>query len=259
MDKKRASDASGGSASKKGKPDASKIEWEQKFADVDVKALTEALQKHGGKVVGAEELFCIQFFTIPNTSTFQDGSSVRVMDDRHVSGFGRVRKEGPQISLTIKKFIMVGEKKMAEEFEVKVDSFTNACDLLLAAGFKKQQFQEKFRQTWTVPSMGIKEVVVDVYPGLNAYVEIECASEDAMNQATEALGFDPAHAITGTTDDVYAKEYGMDASIFHQDGATFGFHNTVEALKPHVKTNMAKFEQIAKAQQDAGLKGTYSH
>jgi hypothetical protein len=105
--------------------------------------------------------------------------------------------------------------------------------------------------------MGIKEVVIDVYPGLNAYVEIECESEEAMEEATKALGFDPSRALTGTTDDVYAAEYGIDAGIFHQDGAVFGFHNTVSALRPHIKTNLEKFERIAAEQRAAGLKGVY--
>jgi adenylate cyclase class 2 len=233
------------------------IEWEQRFADVDVKSLVKLLKKRGGKPIGGQELFSVQFFELPRSSTFKDGSVSQVMEDRHVGGFGRVRQEGPRVSLTIKKFIMVNGKKMAEEFESKVDSFVDACNLLLAAGFKQQQFQEKLRQTWKVPAMGIKEVVIDVYPGLNAYVEIECESEEAMEEATKALGFDPSRALTGTTDDVYAAEYGIDAGIFHQDGAVFGFHNTVSALRPHIKTNLDKFERIAAEQRSAGLKGVY--
>jgi adenylate cyclase class 2 len=234
------------------------VEWEQRFADVDVKSLVKVLKKLGGRPAGGQELFSVQFFQLPQTSTFKDGSVAQVMEGRHVSGFGRVRQEGSRVSLTIKKFIEINGKKMAEESEVKVDNFADACNLLLAAGFRRQQFQEKLRQTWKVPAMGIKEVVIDVYPGLNAYVEIECDTEAAMDEATKALGLDPARALTGTTDDIYAAEYGIDSSIFHQDGAVFGFHNTVSALKPHIKTNLKKFERIVAEQRAAGLKGVYS-
>lgn len=178
------------------------------------------------------------------------------MESHHIDGFGRVRKEGPdKITLTIKKFKLINGRKMAEEFEVIVNNFKNASDILSASGFTKQQFQEKYREKWSLPDPNVNEIVIDTYPGLKSYIEIECKTEESMLQTCSTLGFDPKDSLSGHTDHVYAHVYGVNGSIFHGQGATFGFHNTNEMIRPHVTSNIELFDQVVKEQ--AGMQGTF--
>ena len=79
-------------------------------------------------------------------------------------------------------------------------------------------------------------------------IEIECTSEESMLAMCRQLGFDPADSLSGTTDDVYHSmyhhAYGIDRTIFHGQGATFGFHNTGEMIGPHVNKNNDLFHQV---------------
>ena len=85
------------------------------------------------------------------------------MESHHIDGFGRVRKEGPdKITLTIKKFKLINGRKMAEEFEVIVNNFKNASDILSASGFTKQQFQEKYREKWSLPDSNVNEIQLSI-------------------------------------------------------------------------------------------------
>ena len=167
-------------------------------------------------LASSPELFPIQFYTLPEKAVYRPGTlggaaredespTKAILSEDHVDGFGRVRKEGEKITLTIKKFRMISGNKMAEEFQVNVDSFQGACEILDAAGFTKQQFQEKYREAWTLPSADVHEIVLDTYPGLKMYIEVECASEEAMLETCKSLGFDPKCSLSGTTDEVYAR------------------------------------------------------
>ena len=242
------------------------VEWELKFINVDAVALRQKLTELGGTRVLEPELFPIQFYTIPEKALYRPGTlasaaadeipTKTILSEDHVDGFGRVRKEGDKTTLTIKKFRMIGGNKMAEEYEVKVDSFVGASEVLDAAGFTKQQFQEKYREKWTLPSADVNEIVLDTYPGLKMYIEVECTSEEAMLETCKSLGFDPKDSLSGHTDDVYSHVYGINGKIFHGQGATFGFHNTADMIGPHVTKNKELFDAVVAEQ--AGLVGTYS-
>lgn len=49
------------------------------------------------------------------------------------------------------------------------------------------------------------EIVIDKWPMLNPYVEIEGPTADEINEAVEMLGYNVEDAIVINTDDVYLK------------------------------------------------------
>lgn len=71
------------------------------------------------------------------------------------------------------------------------------------------------------------EVVIDEWPFLYPYIEIEGDSEYRVRSTAEKLGFDYKDAYFGSVDGLYAKEYGIseDKINNHTPEITFGIKN----------------------------------
>jgi adenylate cyclase class 2 len=118
-------------------------------------------------------------------------------------GWIRVRDEGDKITLTYKeaKEQVAGG---AREIELNISSFEQAIKLFEAIGLKVESFQESKRETWVLDEC---EVVLDEWPWLKPYIEIEGPSEVAIQSASEKLGFDWQDVVYGSTTVAYLAEY----------------------------------------------------
>ena len=65
-------------------------------------------------------------------------------------------------------------------------------------------YQESKRETWT---LGGAEVVIDEWPWINPYIEIEAENEAIVRDVATRLGFDWGDAVFGSVDVIYNKEY----------------------------------------------------
>jgi len=121
--------------------------------------------------------------------------------NRHA--FVRVRHEGYRTTLTYKQF---DEASLtgAKEIEVTVSDFDATVALLEQVDLVHKSFQESRRETW---KLGDVEVVIDEWPHLNAYIEIEGGSEASVKKAAETLGFVWSDAIFGSVTEVYQHQY----------------------------------------------------
>ncbi len=101
----------------------------------------------------------------------------------------RVRDEGEQITLTIKAFPPDNDGEMQDQREVEIvaDSFEAADDFCRVLGLRKKSYQETKRELWQV---GGVSVMIDTWPWLPTYVEIEGSSEQEVALVAERLGFD---------------------------------------------------------------------
>jgi adenylate cyclase class 2 len=133
-----------------------------------------------------------------------------IMESKH--GWMRVRDEGDKVTLSYKQtdsLTINGTK----EIEVKVSSFNDAVALLAEAGLVQSSFQESKRETWMLGSV---EVVLDEWPWLNPYIEIEAMTERQVIDIAEKLGLVWKDAYFGDVTTAYRAQYpslGMEGTL----------------------------------------------
>ncbi len=166
-----------------------KTEIEVKFCDIDIDATREILARAGAI---CEQPMRLMRRVIIETDQLAEHNA-----------FVRVRDEGDRTTLTYKQF---DEASLtgAKEIEVTVSDFDATVALLEQVDLIHKSFQESRRETW---SFGDVEVVIDEWPHLNMYVEIEGVSEESVKQAAKKLGFDWSDAVFGSVTEVYQHQY----------------------------------------------------
>ncbi len=163
-------------------------EIEVKFANVDHDSVRDKLTALGATCVQPMRQMTRQTFDIPGAANFE-------------ASFVRVRDEGDKVTMTYKEFT---SKKDVIETELVVDSFERACDFCSRVGLIKKALQESKRETWRY---GDCEIVLDEWPWLVPYIEIEGPSFAALERVSVKLGFDFKDGIYGDVTDVYRVQY----------------------------------------------------
>lgn len=119
------------------------------------------------------------------------------------NAFVRVRDEGSRITITYKQF---DEDSIdgAKEHEVEVSDFDAAVGIFTVAGLEYDTFQESRRENW---KLGDTEIMLDEWPWLKPYIEIEGPAEESVRTLATKLGFDWADAIFGGVANAYRIQY----------------------------------------------------
>lgn len=166
-------------------------EFEAVFSNIDKREVRARLKRIGAKLLIAEAIQTRKVFYLP--------------EDKN-NGFVRVRKEiTGKITLTIKKFVSQ-EINGQKEIETIVDDFKKAVNLLEALGLKQKAFQETKRELWKFNEV---KIMIDEWPFLEPFIEIEGNSEDIVKKISTLLGFDYKKAIFGPVTILYSKKYGI--------------------------------------------------
>ncbi len=166
-----------------------KTEYEAKFVNIDIAQIRQKLEKVGAMLEKPMRL--MRRVTIDNDFlTAKDA-------------FVRVRDEGDRVTMTYKQFDSYSVDG-AKEHEIIVNNFEEAVALLAAAGLEHTSFQESKRETWTHGSV---EIVIDEWPWLSPYIEIESGSADEVRAFSEALGLDWNDAVFGDVMAAYRVQY----------------------------------------------------
>lgn len=126
----------------------------------------------------------------------------RLQEGEHNS-FVRVRDEGDTVTLTFKQF-REHTVDGAHEIETIVESFEETVNIFLSVGLVVASFQESKRETWTYKGC---EIVLDEWPWLKPYIEIEGESEEELQSITKLLGFKWGEAVFGGVMRAYRVEY----------------------------------------------------
>lgn len=121
--------------------------------------------------------------------------------------WGRVRQESDKVTMTIKEVRGTGIND-TYEVELVVDDFDKAMEFFEACGIHTKAFQENMREVWVRNGV---EVMIDTWPGLDTFLEIEGESEKIVREVSTELGFDFAKAVFGSIDLVYEKELSIPA------------------------------------------------
>lgn len=166
-----------------------KTEIEVKFLNVDFDEVRAKLTAIGGICEQPMRLMRRALVDTPELTA------------RHA--FLRLRDEGDKATMTMKQFT---EKSLtgAKEREVVISNFDDAVAILKDTGLPFTTEQESRRETWKV---GDDEVVLDEWPWINPYIEIEGKSEESVKDTAAKLGFDWKNAVFGSVDVIYNLEY----------------------------------------------------
>lgn len=115
----------------------------------------------------------------------------------------RVRDEGDKVTLTYKQFDSLSIDG-AKEVEVVSSSFEDTIKIFTQIGLEVVSLQESKRETW---KNDICEVVLDEWPWLDPYIEIEAATESEVKNVASRLGLDWSVAKFGDVMVAYRDQY----------------------------------------------------
>lgn len=115
----------------------------------------------------------------------------------------RVRDEGDKVTLTYKRKDS-NTVDGVKEAETEVKDFDIAVAILRGLNFPWQSFQESKREKWHV---GEVEVVLDEWPWLKPFIEVEGPTEESIRLVAEKLGFSWENAVFGSVMQAYRAEY----------------------------------------------------
>lgn len=168
-------------------------EIEVKFCNVDVEDVRSRLQ-----AVGAH-------LEVP----MREMRRALIEEDHHAAEnmFIRIRDEGDKVTLCLKKKTKSLEESTIDstyEIETTVGDFDKTIEIFSVAGWKYLIYQESRRETWQLDEV---EVVIDEWPWINPYIEIEGLSEDSVRAGANKLGFDWSDAKFGSVDIIYNTDY----------------------------------------------------
>ena len=190
-------------------------EIEVKFVNINHDDIRDKLKMIGAKL--EQPMRLMQRVTI-------DSSEMRSKN-----AFLRVRDQGDKITLTYKQFDELSIN-WAKEIEILVNNFDETIKLLAAAGLPHGSFQETKRETW---KFGSTEIVLDVWPWLNPYIEIEGQSEHDVKSVASLLDLNWSEAVFGDVMEAYRVQYphiGPDDTVGKVSEVKFG-HPLPDFLK----------------------------
>lgn len=165
-------------------------EIEVKFLNVNHDEMRARLSAAGAKLVVPMRLMKRQMFDYPD-------SRFRATHQRL-----RLRDEGNGVVMINHK--SRSEGKYAHEIETRIYSLEEMSEVLQAIGLVPNSYQESKRETWLIDNV---EVVLDEWPWIKPYIEIEGPSESAIKSVADKLGFSWHDARFGSVDLVYMAEY----------------------------------------------------
>lgn len=189
-----------------------KTEFEAKFLNVDPKDVRQRLEKAQARLIRAEYFQKRVNFHLPKEKRSNDA-------------WLRIRDDGQKTTLAL-KMIKGSSIEDQKEIEFNISSFDDAKELLQLIGCEAKAMQESKRELW---KLGDVEMTIDIWPGLNPFIEIEGTSEKEVKDAATLLSFDFTKAIFSSVGRVYKIEYGRSLDEIELEVGSITFDN--EKLK----------------------------
>lgn len=170
-------------------------EIEAKFYPVDVEEIRNALTKMGAK--------CVSPMRLMRRAVFDSNENPKIP-----VAYIRVRDEGDKITFSAKDYANLEKgHKHQRELVVKVDDFDATVNLLKLIGLKQTNYQESKRETW---KMRNAEVCIDIWPGLEPYIEVETDSVEELDNISSSLPIKNSKRYEGGLLKVYMDVYLWD-------------------------------------------------
>jgi adenylate cyclase class 2 len=167
-----------------------KTEIEVKFINVDKDDVRSRLQAAGATLHQPMRLMRRQVFHLV---------------DRTKDAYVRVRDEGDRVTVTYKQFDSISLHG-AKEIETVVDDFESTKNIFIQIGLEPKSYQETRRETWMIDGV---EVVIDEWPWLEPFVEIEGPSEELVKSVAAKLSFNWEESVFGAATEAYRRQYHL--------------------------------------------------
>jgi adenylate cyclase class 2 len=168
-----------------------KTEIEAKFLHINHDEIRQALTLCGA--------VCEHSMRLMQRAIFEDKHG----ELRKKGGYIRVRDEGDKVTVTYKQFDALSIDG-AKEIETVVESFDGMINILKAANLELQSLQESKRETWKLDDV---EIVLDEWPWLDTYIEIEADSEEKIKATAKKLQLEWSDAVFGDVTVAYRAQY----------------------------------------------------
>ncbi len=126
----------------------------------------------------------------------------------------RVRDEGSQITCTYKEIAQGNlDIHSVKELETEVKDYETLVQIFTSLELRKKSVQETYREVWEINNE--IEIMIDQWPGLEPFIEIEGKDEEVVKEYTEKLSFDWNDGLFGATDQIYKKYLGIEPNIIN--------------------------------------------
>lgn len=170
-----------------------KTEIEAKFLHIDHDEMRAKLDQAGFVCVTPMRLMRRAIIDYPD----------RRLQTATPNAYLRVRDEGDRVTLTYKQFATLSIDG-AREVEVETSSFEDTVAICTAVGLSVESMQESKRETWR---SGECEVVLDEWPWLDPYIEIEADTVAAVRETAGRLDLAWEDAVFGDVMAAYRDQY----------------------------------------------------
>lgn len=170
-------------------------EFEVKFLEINHEVIHQRLIS-----VGAENKYRERLM---KRNVYMDEDPTRLS---HQGKWLRLRDEGDKVTLTLKQE-QGYHIESVKEVEIVVDDFEKTHTLILGLGFVQKSYQETRREKWMLDGI---EVVIDTWPWIPTFIEIEGKNEDGVKKVSEKLELDWDERMFGGVAKIYHKYFQAD-------------------------------------------------
>lgn len=183
-------------------------EIEAKFLNIDLDETRAKLKDMGAELLHEMQLVRRTVMDFPDRRLKKQGAWIRVREEVDDS-----------IEMMLKK---VASDELGQTFEqpVKVSDYDAAIKFLLSLGFEVKNEEESKRELWR---LGDLEIMLDVWPWVNPFIEIEGPTEAGVKGLASKLGFEWVNAKFGNVIPVYTDKYGISDASFKAAEMTIKF------------------------------------
>ena len=138
----------------------------------------------------------------------------RVIYDNWNKSYARIRDEWDKITCTYKEILNWKlDINSVKELETEVWDFDVMKEIFNKMWLKQKSYQETKREVWEINWE--VEFMIDTWPWLDPFIEIEWKSEEIVRKYVELLWFNYECWLFWAVDEVYLKELGIDKEVIN--------------------------------------------
>ena len=138
----------------------------------------------------------------------------RVIYEKSKNAFARIRDEWDKVTCTYKEVKNWNlDINSVKELETEVWDFDIMKDIFNKMWLRQKAYQETKREVWKI-NWEI-ELMIDTWPWLKPFLEIEWKSEKIVKKYVDLLWFNYEKWLFWTVDEVYLKELWIEKNIIN--------------------------------------------
>lgn len=168
------------------------IEFEATFPNVSIPDIQNKLQGLGAQLKKPRSFYRRVAFNLPPAQATK-------------YNYARIRDEGDSVTMTIKDWEGDGIEAQ-KELELAIDNYETGILFLKKLGCTEKAYQETYREIWELDNV---HLMIDEWPFLEPFIEIEGSNEEEVREVSEKLGFDYSQALFGGVTLQYMDKYGI--------------------------------------------------